>query len=166
METIFAFVAGFLVSPYVLFSLLMLGIILEYAEWTGFAIFVGIIAAISAFLFFDVSLQTLAMASAIYVVIGLGWSFWRYRVYVNKKVNDAIVRKTKLESYEISRWSPKESIGKITAWVLIWPFSMIENIASDVIRFIETLIRDVFNRIYDSIFESAIAKLPPKKEKE
>jgi hypothetical protein len=153
MEMILAFLAGWLLSWPALGVLFVLGVLLEYASWRGTAVFVGIVAAVSAYFFFQISLQTLAIAAAIYFVVGVLWSFWRYRVYVREAVATAT---TKMEKERLYRYEPGNNLGKITAWIIVWPFSMVENVIQDVIRFAEMLVKEVFHKVYERIFQSAI----------
>jgi hypothetical protein len=47
----------------------------------------------------------------------------------------------------------------ITAWVMIWPFSLIENFVGDIINAIQALVKKVFRGIYYKIYDSAVEAL-------
>jgi hypothetical protein len=47
----------------------------------------------------------------------------------------------------------------ITAWITIWPFSLVENFVGDIINFIQDLVQKVFRGIYHKIYDSAVAAL-------
>jgi hypothetical protein len=50
-------------------------------------------------------------------------------------------------------------LDTITAWILIWPFSLTENLCGDIIHFIETLVKKVFKGVYNRIYENAVGQL-------
>jgi hypothetical protein len=59
------------------------------------------------------------------------------------------------------RLHPLAMLSTLTAWVIIWPFSMVENLAGDVINMIRTAISTVFRSVYNRIYESAVRDLLP-----
>lgn len=54
---------------------------------------------------------------------------------------------------------PKRKLDSIVAWVVSWPFSFVETSLHDIINLVETLVKDVFNKAYLSIYNAAIKKM-------
>jgi Zn-dependent protease with chaperone function len=138
-------------------GLFLLGILFEYNECRGWSVFTGLIVAVSSYFFFQIPLAEIFVGIGVYLFVGVLWSFWRYKRYVEKSV--IIARKLSgldLTLY-LRRLHPSENLSKITAWIIIWPFSMIENLCSDIINFIETLVSKVFKGVYNKIYSSATA---------
>ena len=117
------------------------------------------LAAGIAYLHFSLSLSTLGIWSALYIIIGVLWSFWRYKRYAEKEIEEVKARDIHYKNIVIEKLHPKEMLGTITSWIIVWPFSMIENVIGDIIDAIKLLVTRVFRAIYYKIYESAIAQL-------
>ena len=157
------FVLGIIMSP--LWGLFLLGffgclgILCEHNEAHGWSIFLLLLAAGIAYLHFSLSLSTLGIWSALYIIIGVLWSFWRYKRYAEKEIEEVKARDIHYKNIVIEKLHPKEMLGTITSWIIVWPFSMIENVIGDIIDAIKLLVTRVFRAIYYKIYESAIAQL-------
>lgn len=157
VETILAFLAGWFLSWPSLAILLGIGILFEHNEARGMAIFLIIVSAITAFFFFDMTLAQVAVYAGIYLVIGTIWSFWRYRRYVRSTV-ERLRSSGKSPSYkamELESLAPSQNTNTIVAWIIVWPFSAVDNIAGDLINLLTELVNNVFRQIYASIYTSA-----------
>jgi len=167
MIAILAFIGAILFTWEALVVLFVLGIICEYNEWRGFAIFIAIVSAICAYFFFSVPLVTVAEYSAGYLVIGFIWSFWRYKRHVDKVVDE--IKENGRRSGDTTRLEylkPTRMVGTIVAWVIVWPFSFVENFTQDIIRGIELVIKKVLHKVYNAIYASAIKSLDVEEKKE
>lgn len=162
-----AFTAGYLVSWYSLLGLCLLGVLFEHGSFRGWSVFTGLLSMVVAFFFFKVPLAHIAIASGIYLVVGILWSFWRYKRHLSGKIatfkdlTEKELNGLVTQAY-IRDLHPSKMIGAITAWILVWPFSFIENLVADILNFVETLVTKVFKGIYNKIYTSAIASLTPK----
>ena len=113
----------------------------------------------------------LAFIVAGYSVAGIAWSFFRY-----KRFADAAVEEFNKGSYSaqnkqlcidrlgsIDRLgreiAPSRNMGKIVAWIVIWPVSLVENAARDLITTVEYVIKKFFRGVYNKIFDSAMSKV-------
>lgn len=143
----------------ILGTLIVLGILFEHNGARGWAVFSAILLAATAYLFFSVPLITIAIGAAAYIVIGLVWSFWRYKRHADKVVAENRDATQSERDRALRKLHPREMLGTITAWVMIWPFSMVENIAGDLITLIQELISRVFRGIYYRIYDSAVSAL-------
>lgn len=162
----FAF-AGLLVLswPFLLF-LFLAGVVFEHNNSHKWAVFTGLVTLVIGYLYFDVGLLTIVEWAVGYVVIGFCWSFWRYHRYMGKKVEEL-----KSGSYAASSLArhleelhPSQNLNLITTWIIIWPFSAVENVLGDVIDVIRTLVTKVFRSIYAKIYASHVSDLPKSPE--
>jgi uncharacterized membrane protein len=159
IETAIIFVAGFMLSWPALITLLVLGILFEHNDAHGWAIFTAMVTTAVAYFFFSVPLMTLAIGAVIYLVVGLIWSFWRYKRHADEVVNAYKDSPAVTKQRVLAMLHPKEMLSTITTWIIIWPFSMVENITSDIITAIQMLVQKVFRNIYHRIYDSAVAQL-------
>jgi divalent metal cation (Fe/Co/Zn/Cd) transporter len=155
IETVLAFLAGWFLSWPALAVLVGAGVLFEHWESTGMVVFLTIVTAVTAFFFFDVTLVQLAICGVIYLAIGILWSFWRYRRYVRKEVAERINSGSRVTDVWLARISPLSNTDTIVGWVVVWPFSAIENLAGDLINGITELVTTTFRRMYASIYEAA-----------
>ena len=160
MEFIIGFLAGYMLTWPAFIVLCILGIIFEANEAHGWAVFVGLITATVAYFFFALSLTAIALYVAAYFAVGFMWSFWRYKRHCDKIVDaykDSKNQRDKDSAIEYMR--PTRMLNKITTWVIVWPFSMIENLVGDIINVIQSAITKFFKGVYTRIFDSAASKL-------
>lgn len=143
----------------ILSVLIFLGIVFEHNGARGWAVFSAILLAVTAYVLFSVPLATIAIYAVGYVVVGLFWSFWRYKRHVDKKVAENKGADSHQRERVLRALHPREMLGTITAWVLIWPFSMVENVAGDLITLVQELISRVFRGIYFKIYDAAVSAL-------
>lgn len=168
-ETFVLFIAGYLLTWQALIILLLVGIFFEHVGSRKMAVFVGIVAIVSSYFFFDASPKAIGIAAVSYLVIGVVWSFWRYNVYVSHSVQRLRERHWKnTDHYDnaIGELAPSRNLNLISGWIIVWPFSAIENLLGDVITAVQTLVTKVFKGVYHKIYMSHIQPLPsdPKAE--
>jgi hypothetical protein len=163
MEFLLGAVTGYLLSWPALGFLIAWAIYAEHSDSSGWALFASIIAGAIAFFMFDVPVKTLAYSALAYAVIGIGWSFWRYKRYVEVRVEEikrnGYVNDPHSKKRELERLSPKEMTSSIVSWIIIWPVSLVENLVSDIITGLEKLVRGWLNKVYTSIYSSATKDL-------
>lgn len=159
LEAIGLFLGAWLLTWPAIIALVILGILFEHNGARGWAVFTAVVSMAVAYFFFNVSLATIAIGTVGYIVIGLFWSFWRYKRHAEKVVE----LNRKESSYEkeraLARLHPKAMLGTITAWILIWPFSMVENIVGDIITAIQLLVTKFFRGVYHKVYDSAVSSL-------
>lgn len=162
---------SYLLTGPALGTLFFFGILFEHNEHRGWAIFMALVAAVIAFFKFDVSLLTLGACALGYIVLGLVWSFFRYRRHAVTEVER--INNIKEDDYYFSRKQdyienlhPAHMWDTIIAWVIVWPFSFIANFIGDILNGIQTLVKTVFRGVYVKIYESAIAGLNLSTQKE
>jgi len=155
---------AFLATWPAILVLCILGIWCEHGESRGWAVFWALVAGVSAYFYFEVPLQRIAIASVGYLCFGLVWSFYRYKRFITAKAEEYAGMKTDWMDLGIQRFHPSKMLDTITAWIIIWPFSLIENLCGDIINGIETLVKRVFNGVYTRIYNAAVADMIRKDE--
>ena len=155
------FATAYLLTWPALALLCILGVLFEHNGHRGWAVFVGLMSLAVGYFYFAVPITKLLMYSITYVAIGLVWSFWRYRRYVQAKVIQIKAYYSKVEDQksQVIFLAPSRNIDTISAWVIIWPFSVVENLTGDIINVIEQLITTVFKSVYYRIYKSVVGDL-------
>lgn len=156
---LFGFLAGLLLTWPALIVLVVLGILFEHNGARGWALFTAIIVAACAYFFFQVSLISIGIGAIAYIAIGLVWSFWRYKRHASKVVEENREASQSQKERALAALHPKAMLGTITAWIMIWPFSMVENIIGDLITAIQLLVTKFFRGVYHKVYDSAVAAL-------
>lgn len=154
---IVGFVAGWAVM--ILVVLALFGIIAEANNARGWSVFWMIIAAAVAYVSFNISLMMLAVGAVGYIAVGLFWSFWRYKRHASKVVQENRDSSPMVKERVLAQLHPKAMLGTITAWIMVWPFSMVENIIGDMITAIQMLVTKFFRGVYHKVYESAVSAL-------
>lgn len=154
-------ILAYLLTLPALMLLILLGIIFEFYD-NVLSVYTGIAAALVAYFMFNIPLTTLAIYAGIYLIVGIVWSFWRFKRYTDKQVDEynEITDKKDYEYHRLlERISLKSSTGRIVAWITVWPFSMIENLTSDIVKLLKSLVTDVLKYFYNIIVNNAVSKI-------
>jgi uncharacterized membrane protein (UPF0136 family) len=158
MELVLGFIMGILSSPLLLGAACVFGIWCEHKD-SGWGLFYLILASIAAVLFFNIPLVYIAYGIPVYLFLGFVWSFYKYDRWVEVMVLEFNEHKYPPSMDEIKRRiSVQHNVGMLTYWVLIWPFSFIENFIGDVLTFVSTTIKTRLNGVYDAIMEKRLSK--------
>ncbi len=169
IEWLVALFTAYMLTWPALVILLILGIAFEHNGNRACAVFTGLVAMLVSYFFFNVPLQTIALATVGYLIVGVVWSFWRYKVHVEKEIASIqSMRKLdmNIKNRMLHNLSPSNNLSKITAWIIVWPFSVIENLIGDIIVSIQTLVTKVFKGVYHKIYTSRVQALLDAEEKE
>ena len=156
------FAAGLLLTWPAFIVILVLGILFEHNGARGWAVFSALVTMAISFFFFNVSLLALAVSATGYIVIGLIWSFYRYKRHAADIVEKHANSSPSTKERALQLLHPKAMLPTITAWILIWPFSLVENFVGDLINGIQTLVSKIFKGIYHKIYDNAVAALSSK----
>lgn len=162
ITALFSFIGGFMLTWPALVLFIIFGILAEHNQARGWAIFMALAVAAISYFYFNIPLFTIALGAVIYVIIGLVWSFWRYKRHADKVVEENKNQSDVYKHRALEALHPRAMLGTITAWIIIWPFSMIENVVGDVITAIQLLVQKVFRGIYHRIYDSAVSSLTGK----
>jgi hypothetical protein len=162
IDAIILFVATWFITWPALVAFCLFGIWCEHGESRGFAVFWALVAGITAFFYFDVPLTSVAICSIGYVCFGIAWSFYRYKRFIVAKVET--FREMTYRIGSIEQYHPTKMLDTITAWIIIWPFSLLENLCGDIINGIETLVKKVFKGVYNRIYDNATIVLMDEKK--
>jgi len=161
MEFLLGLFTGYFLTWPGLIVLCIIGTFAESNEAHGVATFFGIVAAITAYFFFNVPFEIIGIYAIGYFVVGFIWSFWRYKRYADKIVAEYKDLSDSSKRMALAELDPKRMLGKITTWVIVWPFSMVENVLGDLIQIVQTTITTFFKGIYTRIYVSAVGQLMP-----
>ena len=161
METIAFLITAYVLTWPALVLLLLVGIAFEHCGARKWAVFTGIVAIAVSYFYFDVSLTQILYTVAAYVAIGVVWSFWRYKVHVDERVASLseVPHSSSFRQQEVAKLAPSRMADTIVAWIIIWPFSMVENVLGDVLTMIRGLVDRVFKGVYNRIYSKALATL-------
>ena len=135
IESVLAFFAGFLLTWPDLILLLSLGALAEHNEAHGFALFLGVVSAVIAYFFFNLTLASIALYALGYVAVGLVWSVWRYKRHADNIVTKHLNSSPQDRAYAIQRLHPMAMLSPIVSWVVAWPFSAIVSVCSDLLSY-------------------------------
>lgn len=157
---------GLLASAYLvtwpfLAVLFLAGVFFEHTRCHGWAVFMGILAAVVSYFYLDVPFTTILEWAVGYLAIGVVWSFWRYNSHVSESVK-ALNESNTVGVYlreKVEALAPGKNLDLITTWIIIWPFSAVENILGDILTFIQTLVTKVFRSVYAKIYSAHLAAL-------
>jgi Ca2+/Na+ antiporter len=153
------FFAGWLLTWPALIGLVILGVIFEHNEAHNASAFMLLVAAAVSYFFFSVSLTTVAIGAAGYLIIGVLWSFWRYKRHAQKVVKKNQHESEGVKKHALERLHPSAMLGTITYWVMVWPFSFISSVSADLINLVQTVITKFFRGVYHRIYNSAAESL-------
>lgn len=166
IDYLLIFATTYLLTWPALIALCVFGIWAERVEARGFAVFWALVAGVTAFFLFKVSLTDLIFYAIGYLIVGVIWSFYRYKRFIVSKVESILSDggDEQQKNWRISSYHPTKMLDTITAWIIIWPFSLIENLCGDIINGIETLVKGVFKGVYNRIYSAAVADMIRKDE--
>jgi hypothetical protein len=159
LTAVFGFFGGLLLTWPALVALALLGVLFEANGARGWAVFAAIVTAAVSYFFFHVALATIGIGAVVYLVVGLLWSFYRYKRHASDIVEKFRNAAQRDRERALELLHPKEMLGTITAWIMIWPFSFIEHFVGDLITGIQTLVSKFFRGVYHRIYDSAVSQL-------
>lgn len=162
MEFLLGLATGYLLTWPGFIVLLIMGIIFESNEAHGFAMFTGIVAAVVAYFFFHIDPMSIILYIVGYFAMGFGWCVWRYKRHTMKVVEQYKDASASDRKYAVADLHPQRMLSTLTTWVLVWPFSMVENVTGDLIKLVQTTITKVFKGIFNRIYDQAVGQLMPR----
>lgn len=171
IETALAWLIAIALTPYTIGALLTLAWFCERGEHYITEIFVmATLATIAYFMIGEsVPANYVWYSLAAYVPVGLVWSMYRWKRYVDKKVD--------WYNYQVSNGGysdrayidlkdrlgqdidVKEQVSRVTGWVLAWPISVLDNVLGDLVETVKRLITVYFRSVYDRIADNASKRI-------
>lgn len=159
LATFAAFIAGFLFTWPALLVLVLLGILFEHNGARGCAVATSLAVMAVSYFYFNISLLALGLGTLGYILLGLVWSFYRYKRHANKVVEEYKNRSDSDKERALKNLHPTNMLSTITAWIIIWPYSFIENFVGDIINAIQLLVQKIFRGVYHRIYNNAVVSL-------
>lgn len=113
---------------------------------------------------FSMSLEQLMYYTIGYVVVGFLWSFWRYKKFVREEVEKFNNRCSGMSEYQrneekeymISQLDVSKHTDKIVFWIVVFPFSMAENLLGDIIDLFIRVVTVYMKSVYAYIMQSEL----------
>lgn len=155
IETLLVLASAYLLTWPALLIILGLGVLAEHFDNIKTAVFLGLTAIVISYIMFSVPLTTLALILLGYVIVGILWSFWRYKRFVSSGVKG--LSRNASDQYKrtmLQHLSPEQNKGMLVFWILMWPLSLVSNFIGDFINLIQKLVTEVFHKVYAKIFAS------------
>jgi len=157
----FEIIIPWLTSVPVIMAIILFGIVAASNNSEGWSVFWGFLLVGALVPIYNLTLVQTVFLVVIYFIVGFLWSFYRYKVWVKNSVDqyDQTYAKKGMavshrEEYFL-RLRPNKNVSLILMWVLIWPFSIVENLCSDLVRLLRDLVKVTFSSVYLKLFESA-----------
>lgn len=130
----------------------------EAEAWAGFWTF---LVGVSLYGMFNIDVETLGYMAILWLPIGIAWSLWRFKRYTRyimlksdmKSMNNSELNRLK------DRISPSGNISRIVGWIIAWPFSLIENIFSDLFTLISEIVRTHLIGLYNQIVRGYLGEI-------
>lgn len=155
MEFFTGLFVGYLLNWVALSIIIVIGILLEYGDNHGTSVVFAAAAALIAKFMFNVDLPTLGIYAVGYFVVGIVWSFIRYRKYVKLSLASGYP--------SVENLAPNKQTSKIVFWVMNWPFSMVDQLSGDLIDLVRYTVTTYFGGIYKKIYQSLVAEFSASK---
>lgn len=160
------FFLGLVTLP-TLIGVVFIALMFESFSRTKVAAFLAVIAIAMAYMIFQFNPWYLLA----YPVIGIVWSVWRWRAHVATKVKEIYLSGDKrlikdLDDYlDEGKYShmieavvPRCNLGLLSAWVIVWPVSMVANVVGDTVRGIQSFLINQLGGVFNNITRSQIRK--------
>ncbi|MEM1191516.1 MAG: hypothetical protein AAGI72_23495 [Pseudomonadota bacterium] len=162
MEVIPAFLLGVLVSPWFFGGAMLLLLISEYHE-SGWTYLLFVIAAASLMLLTGVRPQWWWLPT--YPIVGLLWSFWRYRRFVAYRLEHrtkTVFGNERSVDDVVEECAINKNLDRAAYWILFWPTNMVVHATRDLwdllIEFIKTKLAHLYQEIQDAEVEKYKAR--------
>ena len=168
MNSILVFLETIFVNWIAFGAILTAGLISERGNNQGCSVFFGALSVVVAFFMFklyDFSWQSITTVAVVYALVGIVWSFWRYKQYVTNAITEfdnykpdwcTPTDRTPERKKFVEKLKPSEHWDAITGWVIVWPFSFVEYGLGDVFTIVKTFISSRFCSIYNKIYQNAV----------
>ena len=168
IDLVMAFVAGLVWWEIIIFLVLIggLGFSLYEESSIGFAVAFGLFLIINwtgtGALWTTITLSSLLYYFGVYLIAGIGWSFYKWRLFVKEKIayyNDMNKNGNYTKSDIKEKILSSKSYDKIVYWIMLWPFSsigyLINDFIYDTVRKIVAKLYAVYDRITDSLLSDS-----------
>lgn len=126
-------------------SLFVLTYFFVYEEVKGWPLVTMALLSGSLMVTLNMSWQVNALIGTLYIPVGIIWSRYRW-VRFSRTAMEEKGDLSQLSTLELNRLRRKisfsENISRIAEWILVWPFSMLNNVLSDLLDLLKQVIKD------------------------
>jgi len=156
LEIVGTFFAGLIWWEIVIFLGLIIGLGASLYNETalGFFIAFGIFSFINwsgtGSLWATITLSGLLYYGLIFIAIGIGWSLFKWKLLVQREIEDG--KRRNFSKEEIKKYiNKKKDYDTISYWILLWPFSAFGYFVNDFIYDTMKKLIDKIYTLYDRI---------------
>jgi len=108
----------------------------------------------------ELSIALVAVTLVGYFLVGALWSFFRYKRYINERIQEHRERGWKVDRSFINSMKPSNCAYDIFIWISVWPASMAENLIDDATKYVQKLFSGVYRRIFESATKDIVLDNP------
>jgi len=164
-------VGAFLLTPYVIGILSLFVFICERAindrDDTDVVIFPSFFAIcfIGAIFYLIKDFGPLEYVIPAYFILGGLWSVYRYKFMIDYLIRKYNEEKDKAYNPYFSKLKyskPSNVYDRIVFWVIAWPISVVHHVLGNFFDFIEYMVKSVFGKTYNLIYQNAVDKIVQK----
>jgi len=148
-----------------------IGLILVICIWGGVSVFKESSLMLGAGLFVALAVNWTGVGSlwsmidfaelliyvGVYILAGIGWSFYKWRLCVEKYITYCKSRSYNLEDAKL-HISSKKNYDTMFYWVMWWPFNLVGYFINDLIYDVFMKLIKRLSNVYDRITDSMLAK--------
>jgi hypothetical protein len=160
ISTGIAFLVGFMFTIPAIVVSFIFTLYFERYERHWAAVFFEIVLLFCVSNYFDVGWGSFALSMLAFIPIGFVWSFFRWKKHcstVVKKFEEKVKESMSAQSswYVRENVDPSNNVGLIVAWIILWPVSMIEQLASSMLDLLERSVLRIADLTYKKFSEEA-----------
>lgn len=125
-------------------------VFLSHIESEGWSEFFLAVLFVCLYLMVDVSFVQLLIAAPVYLIIGVGYSLFRFKrlcMDITEAVNSGEMKRER----GLDKMLPARNVSNIVRWIITWPFSALANIIGDTVEAITLFVKSYLIGIYDRI---------------
>lgn len=167
MEFLLGIAVGVMSSWWWLWALLFTIMVFEHNDLEGWGIFGLILLVITFYIILDINTKYLIISGILYIPLGVAWSIYRWKRHCSSVMEDYDINVKlsgcELDSYQksgfIDRLKASNNVTKIVNWVIVWPFSLLDNLIGDIIDFVTQVIKKHLIGIYNKISAGNIERI-------
>ena len=167
MEFLLGITLGVMGSQWWLWGLMMAIMVFEHHNYEGWGIFGILLFIATLFIILDINTKYLIISGILYIPLGVAWSIYRWKRHCSSVMKDydldVKMAGCELDGYQksgfIDRLKASNNVTKIVNWVIVWPFSLLDNLIGDIIDFVTQMIKKHLIGIYNKISAGNIEKI-------
>lgn len=177
LEAAGLFTLGILTSWWFMIAAFVIILIAIHSDSDGFGLFFTILLLVGAYNYFNIDSTYLMFSLVGYLPVGIAWSLYRWKRHCSTAVEDFNKFKSDWEPENVDqrmentfefkqtrentqrKLTASKNVTKIVSWIINWPFSVIENVLSDVIEVLTQFVKKRIIGLYNKISKKYLDQL-------